>query len=54
MGFGWVGMIIATHLLRKHLAAPAGGDDAFVVCYVLLFILLIFASFGIIYLPLAF
>ncbi|MBU2564675.1 MAG: DUF2330 domain-containing protein [Candidatus Thermoplasmatota archaeon] len=54
MGFGWVGMIISTYLLRKRLAAPAGGLAAFVVLYVLLFILLVFVSFGIIFLPLIF
>lgn len=54
MGFGWVGMMIATYLLRKHLAAPAGGLAAFVLLYVLLFILLVFVSFGIISLPLIF
>ncbi len=54
MGFGWIGMIIATHLLRKHLAAPAGRLAAFVSLYVLLFILLVFVSFGIIALPLIF
>ena len=54
MGFGWVGMIISTYLLRKRLAAPAGGLVAFVSLYVLLFILLVFVSFGIIALPLIF
>ena len=54
MAFGWIGMTIATYLLRKHLAAPPYKLAAFPVLYMLLFILLLFVSFGIIYLPLAF